>query len=308
LRFPSTTVLSYIEKYREHLQIERNYSSHTVHAYEADLIQFAEFLAEVRGGGKVEIDRIDHRTIRSYLGHLLELGLAKKSIARKLAAIRSFFSFLVRLDHLKLNPARSVATPKLEKRLPSFLDEKSVAKLMDIPDRTTVMGVRDWAILELLYSTGMRLAELVQLNVGEIDFGTETVKVHGKGGKQRIIPLGRKAQEALRAYLGQRGKLFTGETTVDDRKGVFLTIHGRRIYPKAVHLVVNSAISRVSEVEQKSPHVLRHTFATHLLDRGADLRAVKELLGHESLSTTQIYTHVTVERLKKVYEQAHPKA
>jgi tyrosine recombinase XerC len=301
-------MLPYIEKYREHLQIERNYSPHTVQAYEADLIQFADFLAGASGGGEVQIERIDHRTIRSYLGHLLELGLSKKSIARKLAAIRSFLSFLVRLDFISLNPARSITTPKLEKRLPSFLDEKSVAKLMDLPDRTTLLGVRDWAILELLYSTGMRLAELVQLNVGDIDFGTETVKVHGKGGKQRIVPFGRKAQEALEIYLRQRGKLFTEETAADDRKSVFLTIHGRRIYPKAVHLLVNSAIKRVSEVEQKSPHVLRHTFATHLLDRGADLRAVKELLGHESLSTTQIYTHVTVERLKKVYEQAHPKA
>jgi len=301
-------VLSYIEKYREHLQIERNYSPHTVHAYEADLIQFAEFFAESSGGGEVQIERIDHRTIRSYLGHLLELGLSKKSIARKLAAIRSFFSFLVRLDLVKLNPARSVATPKIERRLPSFLDEKSVAKLMDFPDRTSVTGLRDWAILELLYSTGMRLGELVHLNIGEIDFRTETVKIHGKGGKQRIVPIGRKAQEALGAYLKQRGSLFTARTTVDDRKSVFLTIHGRRIYPKAVHLLVAGAIRRVSEVEQKSPHVLRHTFATHLLDRGADLRAVMELLGHESLSTTQIYTHVTIERLKKVYEQAHPKA
>jgi tyrosine recombinase XerC len=301
-------VLSYIEKYREHLQIERNYSDHTVHAYESDLLQFAGFLGEASGEQEVQIDRIDHRTIRSYLGHLLELGLSKKSIARKLAAIRSFFSFLVRLDILKINPARSVTTPKLEKRLPSFLDESSVAKMMDLPDLTTATGLRDRAILELLYSTGMRLAELVHLNVGEIDFSSETVKIHGKGGKQRIVPLGRKAREALEAYLKQRGRLFTEKTTVDDRKSVFLAIHGQRIYPKAVHLLVSGAIRRVSEVEQKSPHVLRHTFATHLLDRGADLRAVKELLGHESLSTTQIYTHVTVERLKKVYEQAHPKA
>jgi tyrosine recombinase XerC len=301
-------VLQYIEKYCEHLQVERNYSSHTIHAYEADLLQFATFLGVASESDRIAIERIDRRTVRSYLGYLLEAGLSKKSIARKLAAIRSFFSFLVRLDLLKLNPARSVTTPKLERRLPSFLDEKSVAKLMDIPDQNTTTGQRDWAILELLYSTGMRLAELVQLNIGDIDFAKETVKVYGKGSKQRIVPLGRKAREALAVYLKQREQLFTEETTLDDRKAVFLTIHGRRIYPKAVHLLVNDAIGRVSEIEQKSPHVLRHTFATHLLDRGADLRAVKELLGHESLSTTQIYTHVTVERLKKVYEQAHPKA
>jgi integrase/recombinase XerC len=301
-------VLQYIEKYCEHLQVERNYSSHTIHAYEADLLQFAAFLGAGSPSERIAIEAVDRRTVRSYLGYLLEAGLSKKSIARKLAAIRSFFSFLVRLDLLKLNPARSVTTPKLERRLPSFLDEKSVAKLMDIPDHNTATGQREWAILELLYSTGMRLAELVQLNIGDIDFAKETVKVFGKGSKQRIVPLGRKAREALEVYLKHREQLFTGETTLDDRKAVFLTIHGRRIYPKAVHLLVNDAIGRVSEVEQKSPHVLRHTFATHLLDRGADLRAVKELLGHESLSTTQIYTHVTVERLKKVYEQAHPKA
>jgi integrase/recombinase XerC len=301
-------VLQYIEKYCEHLQVERNYSSHTIHAYEADLLQFATFLGVASESDRIAIERVDRRTVRSYLGYLLEAGLSKKSIARKLAAIRSFFSFLVRLDLLKLNPARSVTTPKLERRLPSFLDEKSVAKLMDIPDQNTATGQRDWAILELLYSTGMRLAELVQLSIGDIDFVKETVRVYGKGSKQRIVPLGRKAREALEVYLKSREQLLTQDTTLDDRKAVFLTIHGRRIYPKAVHLLVNDAIGRVSEVEQKSPHVLRHTFATHLLDRGADLRAVKELLGHESLSTTQIYTHVTVERLKKVYDQAHPKA
>ena len=298
----------YIEKYRDHLRIERDYAAHTLHAYEADLHQFAGFLTRASGGKEVELERIDHRTIRSYLGYLLESGLSKKSIARKLAAIRSFFSFLVRLEILSLNPARTIATPKLEKRLPSFLDERSMAELMEIPDRSNVMGLRDWAILELLYSTGMRLAELVQLSLGDIDFGNEAVKIHGKGGKQRIVPLGRKAHHALTEYLKKREELFSNKTTSEDRKAVFLTVHGRRIYPKAVHLLVSSAIRRVSEVEQKSPHVIRHTFATHLLDRGADLRAVKELLGHESLSTTQIYTHVTVERLKKVYEQAHPKA
>ena len=301
-------MLSYIEKYRDYLQIERNYSSHTISAYEADLNQFAEFLGVKSSKKDGAIEKVDHRTIRSYLGYLLEAGLSKKSIARKLAAIRSFLSFLVRVGVIKLNPARSISTPKLEKRLPSFLDEKSVAKLMEIPDRSTLPGLRDRAILEILYSTGMRLSELVQLNLGDVDLAKETVKIQGKGGKQRIVPLGRKSQEALGEYLKVREKLFAAETNPEDRKAVFLTVRGRRIYPKAVHLLVHGAIERVSEVEQKSPHVLRHTFATHLLDRGADLRAVKELLGHESLSTTQIYTHVTVERLKKVYEQAHPKA
>ncbi len=299
---------AYIEKYREHLEIERNYSPHTLLAYENDLVQFSEFLTRSAGSEDVVLERINHRLIRSYLGHLLESGLTKKSIARKLASLRSFFSFLVRVDVLKVNPARSIATPKLEKYLPAYLDEKSMTRLMEVPDRTTVTGIRDRAILELLYSTGMRLAELVNLKLGDIDFGNETVRIYGKGGKHRIVPLGRKAKDALTSYLKERVKLFSPKTLTEDRKVVFLTVHGRRIYPKAVHLLVSDAIQSVSEVEHRSPHVIRHTFATHLLDRGADLRAVKELLGHESLSTTQIYTHVTVDRIKKVYQQAHPKA
>jgi len=297
----------YMKQYREYLEIERNYSLHTLRSYENDLAQFAEFLASETGGA-VEIDHVTHRSIRSYLGYMLEVGFSKKSIARKLAAIRSFFSFLVRIGVLQKNPARAIATPKLEKRLPSFLDEASMAKLMEVPNPSTIRGLRDRAILELFYSTGMRLSELVNLRLGDIDFSKEIVKIHGKGGKQRIVPLGRKAKEALRQYLAGRHKLFSGGTTAADRGIVFLTVRGRKIYPKAVHLIVHKAIQAVSETEKKSPHVLRHTFATHLLDRGADLRAVKELLGHESLSTTQLYTHVTVDRLKKVYAQAHPKA
>lgn len=299
---------SYIKQYFEYLEIERNYSSNTLQAYENDLAQFAEFLSRKTGRREVRVENVDHRSIRSYLGYLLESGFAKSSIARKLAAIRSFFSFLVRLGVLQSNPARSIATPKLEKHLPTFLDEKSMSRLMDVPDTSTVLGLRDRAILEVLYSTGMRLSELVNLKLGDVDFTSDTVKIHGKGGKQRIVPLGRKAKEALVRYLKDRHQLFGDQTSAEDRKSLFLTLHGRRIYRKAVHLVVNNAIQAVSEVEKKSPHVIRHTFATHLLDRGADLRAVKELLGHESLSTTQIYTHVTVDRLKKVYAQAHPKA
>ena len=298
----------YIEKYREYLEIERNYSPHTLNAYVSDLLQFSEFVRGAVPGKDVVLENIDHRSIRSFLAHLLDLGISKKSIVRKLAAIRAFFSFLVRLDVLKVNPARSVATPKFSKHLPAFLDEESMSRLMEVPDSSTVKGLRDRAILEMLYGTGMRLGELVQLRLGDVDFGNETVRIQGKGGKPRIVPLGRKAREALTAYLKVRQELFGPKTTAEDRKAVFLTLHGRQIYPKAVHLLVSHAIRCVSEVERRSPHVIRHTFATHLLDRGADLRAVKELLGHESLSTTQIYTHVTVNRLKRVYEQAHPKA
>ncbi len=181
-------------------------------------------------------------------------------------------------------------------------------KILSAPDRSRREGVRDAAIIELLYSTGMRLGELVGLNLDNIDFASRTIKLLGKGNKHRIVPFGKKASDALREYIDRRSEFLMRETPPEDRRALFLSSGGKRIYPKAVHVIVRKYIERVSEVEKKSPHVIRHTFATHLLNRGADLRAVMELLGHESLSTTQLYTHVTVDRLKKIYRQAHPKA
>jgi integrase/recombinase XerC len=203
------------------------------------------------------------------------------------------------------NPASTVVPPKLERRLPRTLDEGSVTRLMDQPDRTSTEGARDLAILEVLYGAGIRLSELIGLRVADIDFDNGTIKVTGKGSKQRIIPFGAKARSALRAYLAVRPVLASKGS---GPANAFLSSRGKAMSPKGVNRLMNRYIGMVSEIEKRSPHVLRHTFATHLLNRGADLRAVKELLGHESLSTTQMYTHISVDHLRKVYAQAHPKA
>ena len=302
-----------VEQVREfltYLAKERNYSPHTVLAYEDDLGQFAEFIAaQGRARKKRALADIDQGLVRAFLGDLYEKGMSKKTTARKLASLRSFFKFLVRRSVLAANPAAGIASPKLPRILPSFLDEPSVEKMMDLPDLSTAVGTRDRAILELLYGTGIRLSELIGLNAGQIDMRQGTLRVLGKGSKVRVVPVGSKAREALERYGQVRAVLLGGGGTgAADRDALFLTVHGKRMYPRGVYLVVTKYIAGVSELEKKSPHVLRHTFATHLLNRGADIRAVKELLGHESLSTTQLYTHVTVDRLKRVYSQAHPKA
>jgi tyrosine recombinase XerC len=298
----------YVQKYLEHIEKERNYSSHTVAAYEDDLRQFCGFLIKHYSGKQVDLSTIDNLTIRLFLGDLLDTGLSKKSAVRKLAAVRSFFKYLVKRRVLEANPCEGIGTPKLPQRLPSFVDEPAIERMMDLPDCSTVKGLRDRALLEVLYGTGIRLNEAIQLNLNQLDVKSGTVKVFGKGRKHRIVPMGRMAKDALGQYLARRTELFSDYTTDGDRLSVFISSRGQRMYPKSVYLIVNRYLGAVSELEKKSPHVLRHTFATHLLNRGADLRAVKELLGHENLSTTQLYTHVTVDRLKRIYNQAHPKA
>ncbi len=290
------------------MRSERNLSPNTVAAYNDDLSQFNEFLVKHFSASSVDIAEVDQVTIRLFLGELLEQGKSKRSVARKLAAVRSFMKYLVKHRVVKYNPGINIVTPKLPKKLPVFLDESSVDRMMTLPDCSTVRGQRDRAILELLYGTGIRLNELIQLDITDIDFNNDTVKVFGKGRKHRVVPLGRKAKEAIRGYLTVREREQPGAVLNENGPAAFLSTRGKRMYPKGVYLVVNKYIGAVSELEKKSPHVLRHTFATHMLNRGADLRAVKELLGHESLSTTQLYTHVTVSRLKRIYDQAHPKA
>lgn len=299
---------SSIDTYLRALEQERNYSSHTLLAYQEDLLQFHTFLENYFGGGSFALSRVDHITIRRFLGGLLEKKYSKRSIARKLSALRSFFKFLVKRGVVKRNPAKNILTPKLPKKLPVFLQESSVAKMMELPDKSTAQGLRDAAILELLYSTGVRVSELVGLDVKDVDWPNGTIKVLGKGAKERIVPFGKPARAALQQYLARREEWMLPSTQRRERNALFFSSHGKRIYPEAVYLIAVKYISRVTELEKKSPHVLRHTFATHLLNRGADIRAVKDLLGHENLSTTQIYTHVSMERLKKIYEQAHPKA
>lgn len=283
----------YIEKYIRYLEIEKNASGHTILNYKRDLEEFKQFL------GETQVENSDYLTIRRFLGSLKEKNLKSRSVARKLSCLRSFFRFLNREGFLKNDPTSAISSPKLEKHLPLFMTENEVTKLVESPQSEEPSGLRDRAILETFYSTGIRISELVGLNLENIDFFSAVVKVMGKGRKERMVPIGDKALRAIRDYIEHRKK----ETQV-----VFLNKNGRRITTRGVRLVLDKYIQRSSLRENISPHTLRHSFATHLLNRGADLRSVQELLGHANLSTTQIYTHLTTEKLKSVYDKAHPRA
>ena len=294
-----------VRSYLEYLEIERNYSAHTILSYETDLLRFVQFLHRE---GIASFENVHKESLRAFIGSLLDEGFSQRSIARKIASMRSFFKYLRRQKIIAGNPALVLITPKIGKRLPSFLDEESVQRLVLSPDRSTPRGKRDTAILELFYSTGIRLSELIGLNIGDLKQQEGLIKVRGKGRKERIVPVGRKALNAIDEYLkGEQEQPAKQNITLVDRP-LFVLKGGRRMYPQAVGRMVRKYICMVSEIEKKSPHILRHSFATHMLNHGADMRAVKELLGHESLSTTQVYTHVSSTRMKKVYEDAHPKA
>ena len=287
----------YIDKFMNYLKVEKNASGHTVVNYASDLRDFSGFL------GRVKIEDVNHLALRKFLAHLRVRNYAKTSIARKLASIRSFFKFLYREGHLKTNPISSIFTPKLDKKLPHFLDVSSVVKLIESPDTRNVQGLRDKSILETLYGSGIRVSELVGLNVEDIDFIGGVLKIRGKGKRERLAPLGEKALNAVRNYLDKkRVKQESG------KNAVFLNKSGKRLRDRSVRRIVDKYIRHTSINQKVSPHTLRHSFATHLLDRGADLRSVQELLGHLNLTTTQIYTHVTAERLKSAYDKAHPRA
>lgn len=286
----------YIDKFINYLKIEKNASGHTITNYTIDLKSFAVFL------GDKDIGLVDHLVLRRFLAEMRAREYSKRTIARKLASLRSFFKFLYREGHLKINPISAISSPKLDKKLPKFLDVEKVTKLILMPDIKTEGGSRDRAILETLYSTGIRVSELVGIDVSDIDFISGVIKVLGKGSKERMVPIGDEAVSSIRKYLDSRPK------RVKDKDAVFLNSRGGRLTDRSVRRVVDKYIRRCSIEEKISPHSLRHSFATHLLDRGADLRSVQELLGHMNLSTTQIYTHVTMERLKSVYDKAHPRA
>jgi len=283
----------HIEKFLRYLEIEKNSSPHTLLNYKLDLGDFAGF---VKG---TDVEKIDYLLVRKYLAHLKEKNLTARSVARKLSSLRSAFRFLIKEGFLKLNPTDAIHSPKQDKSLPKFLTEADVIKLIEAPDRDTLKGLRDTAILETLYSTGMRVSELVSLTEEAIDFIGATVRVMGKGKKERMLPIGERALRAIRNYLKKRN--------VSSRV-VFLNKNKKQLGARGIRKMMDVYIRKISLKEHISPHTMRHSFATHLLDRGADLRSVQELLGHANLSTTQIYTHLTTEKLKSVYEKAHPRA
>jgi integrase/recombinase XerC len=290
------------------LEKERNDSPHTVKAYARDLDAFAAFCQDYYGGpwSWAGVDRL---AVRGYLAAEQRRGLAKRSVARALSALRTFYRFLNATQGLEVNPARAARTPKLEKTLPAWLDRAEVEMLFaDAEARAAAGGfreLRDLAMLELFYSTGMRLSELAGLNDPDVDLVSDQVKLRGKGKKERIVPVGSHATSALRQYLQVRDNIATQR---GGNRPMFVNMRGKRITSRGVQLAMKRLFDTLSRGPQLHVHTLRHSFATHLLDAGADLRSVQELLGHASLGTTQVYTHTSVERLKKVYQQAHPRA
>ena len=283
----------YIDKFISYLQIEKNYSPHTITNYSLDLTEFMDFMENI------PVERVRYLHLRKYLAHLRTQHLKPRSVARKLSSLRSFFRFLQKEGLIQENPAVLLMTPKLDKSLPKFLSENEMVALIESPGLEKPAGKRDRAILETLYSSGIRVSELVGLNVDQVDFISNIIRVMGKGKKERLVPIGEKALDALKAYLDARHV---------PNRALFLNKNGTRLSDRSVRNIINKYILSASLRMNVSPHVLRHSFATHLLERGADLRSVQELLGHVNLSTTQIYTHVTTERLKSVYDRAHPRA
>jgi integrase/recombinase XerC len=302
----------YINRFSDYLKYQRNASQHTLRNYISDLEQFYDYLSPRNSDGArrdINIGQIDHITIREYMATLYQAKLKKTSISRKLATLRTFFRFLCREQVLEMNPARLVSSPRLEKRLPKVISIDEVIQFIETPDAETVLGKRDRAILELLYATGCRVSEVAGMNLEDIDFKHETIRVRGKGRKERFVPFGSKAKEALESYIEARGMLLAeAPEHKREAKAVFLNYQGTRITTRSIGRLVDKYVKECAMAHDISPHSLRHSFATHLLSAGADLRAIQELLGHARLSTTQIYTHVSIDQLMQVYDKAHPRA
>lgn len=294
-----------IDRFLRYQRVEKNASPHTIASYQRDILQFCGFICDdVAGAVKQPVTR---RTLRRYLGHLQAAGYARSSIARKLSSLRSFFRFLVREGVWSQNPLDSVDTPRRERLLPDFLYQDDCLRLLNAPDSNSVLGLRDRAILELLYATGIRVSELVGLSLHDVDYRQGYVLVLGKGGKERIVPVGRPACQAAERYLVE-SRVQLVQRGRPNETAFFLNRDGGSLSDRSVRRIVDKYVKQVALETHVSPHTLRHTFATHMLDHGADLRSVQELLGHASVSTTQLYTHITKERLKTVYNKAHPRA
>ena len=288
---------SYVIEFYEYLKREKSLSPNTVKGYISDIKNFLKFVP------REQLKQVNFSLIRKYLGELQERGYQKSTLARRVATLHSFFHYLYLKGNLAFSPLSNLRAPKLEKRIPSFLEEVEVERLLETTQGEDFFHLRDKAILELLYATGMRIMELINLNMGDIDYLENLVKVQGKGNKERLIPLGSYAKKALNIYLEKRnGRVKVGEDAL------FINKYGERLSDRWIRKKLKKYIDKTEILKKVSPHTLRHSFATHLLNRGADLRSVQELLGHERLSTTQIYTHITPRRLKEVYKKAHPRA
>ena len=295
-----------IARFLQYLTVERNSSAYTIKSYREDLTALADYLAEARGGNCPRPEEITVLELRGYVAAVHEAGYAKSSIARRLASLRSFFKFGQREGWTKTNPAKPLRNPRKGRSLPHFLSADDIGRLLSAPSAKTAMGLRDRAILETMYSAGLRVSEAVGLNRGDIDFADGILRVRGKGRKERLAPIGSYAAAALEKWLA-RARLSPREPG-GGAAPVFLNKFGRRLTTRSVARMLEKYLQLTSLDTRTTPHSLRHSFATHLLDRGADIRSVQELLGHKSLVTTQIYTHVSTAALREVYEKAHPRA
>ncbi len=298
-------LFQHVEGFLDYLRIEKSASTLTLVSYRTDLGQFLSFLARQYSVSRQDIsaELLNHKSVREYLAQLQEKGMSRSTMARKLAALRSFVRYLCRENVLRNNPIAAVSTPKQDKRLPKFLYPLEIQILMDAPDTSKPLGLRDKAILETLYAAGLRVSELVGLKVNDVYFDEELIKVFGKGSKERIVPLGSQALLSLSNYL-QKGRPFLEK---GKQEALFLNRLGTQLSDRSVRNIINKYVEEAALQQKVSPHTLRHSFATHLLNGGADLRSVQELLGHVKLSTTQIYTHLTTENIQQVYHETHPR-
>lgn len=297
-----------IKGFIKYLSSERNVSPHTLKNYLSDLKQFGEFLGKVLKKNSLsaeDIHKMDHITIRAFLSNLCERGVSKSSLARKISALRTFFNYLCRDSGMMSNPGKMVSTPKKDKKLPRFLSVDEMDRLIKAPDGTDTLSVRDKAILETFYSSGIRIGELIAINIEDINFAEKLIRVKGKGRKERIVPVGSKAVEAIKEYLKVSSEMRDTESH-NSGLSLFLNKNGKRITTRSVHRIVEK-YKKLSGLWDMTPHSIRHSFATHILDGGADLRSVQEMLGHASLSTTQRYTHVSMDKLMEIYDKSHPR-
>ncbi|MEG6615742.1 tyrosine recombinase XerC [Peptococcaceae bacterium 1198_IL3148] len=299
----------YLDEFLLYLQLEKNASARTLEEYQKDIFQGLDFFSNLLNKEIENIapQEINHQVMRCYLGELQANKLARSSIARKLAAWRSFYNFLSREAVLMTNPLTRVATPKMQKKLPNFFYPTEINALLAAPDNSP-LGMRDKALMETVYASGLRVSELVSLNVNSVDLCGGFIRVMGKGSRERVVPIGSYAIKSLETYLSIGRKKLLANNKVTNEEAMFLNYQGGRLTDRGVRKILNKYIQLVGLKKQASPHTIRHSFATHLLERGADLRTVQELLGHVRLATTQIYTHVTKNKIKQVYKSTHPRA